>query len=249
MSNKPNPRPKQASANRVAEARGASGGSNGLLIGGAIAVVVVLALLVAVFVGRDGNTDVAAEDALANAEPVSVVGDALPPFPKDGSADPAVGKTMPQLKGDDLQGQALTIGPSGNPQMLVYLAHWCPHCQAEVPVLVDWMKGGGNGDVEVRGITTGIDPKKPNYPPTKWLADEGWDVPTLIDPSGLAAEASGLTGYPYFIFLDDKGTVTSRASGELTVEQIDQHLTLARAGSEGPGGTVATGGPSSPADG
>lgn len=248
MSNKPNPRPKQTTSKRVAEARGAGGGSNGLLIGGAVAIVIVLALLVAVFVGRSGNTDVAADDVLATAEPVSVTGEALPTFPDSGT-DPAVGMTMPKLTGDDLQGQTLTIGPSGNPQMLVYLAHWCPHCRAEVPVLVEWMKDGGNGDVEVRGITTGIDPNKPNYPPTKWLEDENWNVPTLIDPSGTAAEASGLSGYPFFIFLDDEGNVTSRTSGELTIEQLDQHLALARAGSDGPSGTVESGGPSSPAEG
>jgi len=248
MSNKPNQRPNQSTSKRVAEARGAGSGSNGLLIGGAIAVVVVLALLVAFFVGRSGNADVAAEDIINTAEPVSVTGEALPPMP-DAGEDPAVGMTMPTLKGDDLQGQALTIGPSGNPQMLVYLAHWCPHCRDEVPVLVDWMKSGGNGDVEVRGVTTGIDANKPNYPPTKWLNDAGWTAPTLIDPTGIAAEASGLSSYPYFIFLDDKGNVTSRTSGELTVDQINTHLELARAGAEGPPGTVESGGPSSPAEG
>jgi thiol-disulfide isomerase/thioredoxin len=244
MSNKPNTRSKQATSKRVAEARGAGSGSNGLLIGGAIAIVIVLALLVAVFVGRGGNADVIIE----NAPPVTVTGEYLPVLPDSGN-DPAVGMTMPTMKGDDLQGNDLTIGPSGNPQMLVYLAHWCPHCQAEVPVLVDWMKSGGNGDVEVRGVTTGIDANKPNYPPTTWLNEAGWTAPTLIDPTGIAAEASGLSSYPYFVFLDDKGNVTSRTSGELTVEQINTHLELARAGSEGPPGTVEGGGPSSPAEG
>ena len=248
MSNKPNNRPKQATTSRVADARGTSSGSNGLLIGGAVAVVIVLALLVAVFVGRSSNESVEANDVILTAEPVSVTGEALPEFPDSGT-DPAVGMTMPTMKGDDLQGQAVTIGPNGNPQMLVYLAHWCPHCQAEVPELVTWMNEGGNGDVEVRGVTTGIDPNKPNYPPTKWLADEGWTVPTLIDPSGLAAQASGLSGYPYFIFLNDQGAVTSRASGELTIEQINGHLVAARAGSEGTPGTVGEQGPSSPAEG
>jgi thiol-disulfide isomerase/thioredoxin len=243
MSNKPNPRSKQTTSKRVAEARGTGSGSNGLLIGGAIAIVIVLALLVAVFVGRGGDEDV----VIADAPPVTVTGEYLPVLPASG-ADPAIGKAMPTLKGDDLQGNDLTIGPSGNPQMLVYLAHWCPHCQAEVPVLVEWMKGGGNGDVEVRGVTTGIDSSKPNYPPTKWLAGENWTVPTLIDPTGIAAEASGLSSYPYFIFLDAKGNVTSRTSGELTTQQIEEHLAGARAGSETPG-TVDSGGASSPAEG
>jgi len=244
MSNKPNTRQKQTTSKRVAEARGAGSGSNGLLIGGAVVIVVVLALLVAVFVGRGGDDDV----IIANAPPVTVTGDYLPVLPESGS-DPAVGMTMPTMKGDDLQGNDLTIGPSGNPQMLVYLAHWCPHCQAEVPVLVEWMKNGGNGDVEVRGVTTGIDSNKPNYPPTTWLNDAGWTAPTLIDPTGIAAEASGLSSYPYFIFLDDKGNVTSRTSGELTTAQIEEHLVGARAGSEGTPGTIDTGGASSPAEG
>ena len=248
MSNKPNTRPARDTSKRVSEARGAGSGSNGLLIGGAVAIVLVVALLVAVFVGRESETVVAQNDAVLTAEPVSVTGDPLPTF-EAGAPDPAVGMTMPTMKGDDLSGQDLTIGPSGNPQMLVYLAHWCPHCQKEVPELVTWMNEGGNGDVEVRGVTTGIDPNKPNYPPTKWLHDEGWTVPTLIDPSGLAAQASGLSSYPYFIFLNDQGEVTSRASGELTIAQIDEHLGAARAGSEGPVGTVGPQGPSSPAEG
>jgi thiol-disulfide isomerase/thioredoxin len=248
MSNKPNNRAKQTTSKRVAEARGASSGGNGLLIGGAVAIVVVVALLVAVFVGRDSNTDVAAEDVVANAEPVSVTGEALPQYPDTGT-DPAVGMQMPTLKGDDLQGQELTIGPSGNPTMLVYLAHWCPHCNDEVPVLVDWMAGGGGEGVEIRGIATGIDENKPHYPPTSWLEELGWTPPTLLDPTGTAAQASGLSSFPYFVFLDDKGNVTSRASGVLSVEQIEEHLARAEVGSEGGPGTVPEGGLSSPAEG
>lgn len=245
MSNKPNPRPQRNTANRVSQARGAgSGGSNGLLIGGGVAIVVVLALLVAVFVGQSGNEAIEANDVIRTAEPVSVTGTAIPEL-VEGGADPAVGMTMPSMTGTDLTGEQLTIAPSGNPQMLVYLAHWCQVCRAEVPKLVEWLDAGGNGDVEVRGIATGIDEDRPNYPPTTWLANEGWTQPTLIDPSGLAAQSSGLSGYPYFVFLDDTGAVTSRVSGPLTMDQIDERLVAARTGSEGsPTPTTAPAGPS-----
>ncbi len=247
MSNRPNRRPTRDTSNRVAEARGAGSGSNGLLIGGAVAVVLVLALLVAVFVGRD--TGIPENDPTLTAEPVSVTGTALPTFDKSLATDPAVGMTLPTMTGDDLDGQPLTIAPSGNPQMIVYLAHWCPHCQNEVPELVTWLSQGGNGDVEVRGVTTGIDAKKPNYPPTKWLKSENWTVPTLIDPSGLAAESSGLSGYPYFVFVNAQGAVTARVSGELTIDEINSLLVGARSGSEPSPGTIGDQGPSSPADG
>ena len=30
----------------------------------------------------------------------------------------------------------------GSPQLIVVMAHWCPHCQAEIPRIVDWNTDG-----------------------------------------------------------------------------------------------------------
>jgi hypothetical protein len=79
--------------------------------------------------------------------------------------------------------------------------------------------------VDLYSVSTGVDPSQPNYPPAEWLRREGWSVPVLVDdPVGSAAEAYGLTGFPFFVFVDGDGDVVSRAAGELTIEQLQQHL-------------------------
>jgi hypothetical protein len=70
-------------------------------------------------------------------------------------------------------------------------------------------------------VSTAIDPARPNYPPDAWLADEGWTAPVLVDGDDTAAQASGLSAYPFFVAIDGDGTVVLRASGELTTEQLD----------------------------
>ncbi|NCZ56650.1 MAG: hypothetical protein EBY86_08450 [Acidimicrobiia bacterium] len=55
----------------------------------------------------------------------------------------------------------------GTPMLLVFLAHWCPHCQAEVPVLVKWNQSMLVPDnLDVIAVATGTDETAPNYPPS-----------------------------------------------------------------------------------
>ena len=109
----------------------------------------------------------------------------------------------------------MTIAPTGNPQMLLFVAHWCPHCQAEVPVLSDWMNAGGlPADVELTTIATGTSADAPNYPPSEWLAEYSWPSPILADSEDqAAANAFGLPSYPYFVLVDGDGNVVARATG------------------------------------
>ncbi len=105
---------------------------------------------------------------------------------------------------------------------MVFLAHHCPHCQAEVPRIVDWASQGlVPAGVDIYGVATGTTSSRENYPPSAWLEREGWPFPTLADSDEYAAaEAWGLTSYPYFVALDADGKVVERASGELTQEQF-----------------------------
>ena len=65
---------------------------------------------------------------------------------------------MPALSGFDYAGQAVDIAPgTDGPMMVVFLAHWCPHCNAEVPVLLDWEASGDiPADLQVVGVSTGV---------------------------------------------------------------------------------------------
>ena len=133
-----------------------------------------------------------------------------------GTSDPAIGVVAPSLAGQEFDGTPIDVKP-GAPTLVIFLAHWCPHCQREVPVLTQWEQAGGVPDgVDVIGIATATDPALPNYPPSKWLADENFPFPVMVDSEASdAAIAYGLSGYPYFVVLDASGQVVQRASGEI----------------------------------
>jgi thiol-disulfide isomerase/thioredoxin len=190
----------------------------------AIAAAVLVALVVALAAGG-GDGDNAATDG-GNADPattgtVTVSGNPLPQF-TDTAGDPAVGMTLPTLEGHDQSGAPMTIGADGRPTMIMFVAHWCPHCQREVPVVQQWVDDGRLPDgVDLVSVSTAIDPNRPNYPPDAWLADEGWTAPVLVDADNSAAQAVGLSAYPFFVAINGNGTVAQRTTGELTTDQLD----------------------------
>ncbi len=174
--------------------------------------VVVATLFVATTVGANAVTTKKVETAT-----VKVSGTPLPALPATGR-DPAVGQTAPTLTGKAFNGKkAVTPSTTGKPQAIVFLAHWCPHCQAEVPVLVELAKAGAFDGVNVSGVATGTSSQRDNYPPSKWLKGQKWPYPVMVDSKdGAAARAYGLTAYPYFVFLDASGKVAGRLTGELS---------------------------------
>ena len=190
-----------------------------ILIGGAVGVVAVAAVIAIVLtLGSSGGPP---EPAV---EPLAITGQPLPELPAEGP-DPAVGMTLPALAGIGLDGEPMEIGPAGGAQMVVALAHWCPVCQRELPVLVDLIDAGDVPEgVSVVGLSTGISELRGNYPPSAWFEREGWQQPTLIDDaSSDGLHALGLAAFPGFVFVDAQGRVTQRMTGE-----IDQ-ATLIRA--------------------
>ncbi len=145
--------------------------------------------------------------------------------------DVAAGRPAPVASGPSFDGSTVTIGEAGRPQVIIFLAHWCSHCQREVPVVQAWLDANGPPEgVDLRSVATGIDPTLPNYPPDAWLEAERWSVPVLVDPADTVASAYGLSGFPFWVFLDAEGRVALRASGELTIEQLEGILTILRGG-------------------
>lgn len=182
---------------------------------GVLGVVVLIALMT-----TDDNSD-------TTTGPV-VAGDPLPAYMGIDVADPAIGSLVPNLVGSDFDGNTFNPTRNERPKLFVFLAHWCNVCQAEVPVLVDWLNDGRAGDVQVFGIVTGTDPLRPNYPPDTWLEEEGWPTPLIVDSDDDAvATAYGLTGTPYFVVTDADDRVVFRASGELAPEHLDALIAAA----------------------
>lgn len=199
-------------ARRTPRGRGSSS-SLWFFVGGVAVVVVIGIVAIALTRGSDddGGSDSDPSEVAAN---VSLDGQALPVL-GDGE-DPAVGTRAPVARGVDFDGTQVTIGDGGAPQIVIFLAHWCPHCQAEVPRIVALAESGGIPPaVEVVAVATGTSADRPNYPPSTWLERERWPFPVMLDTSnGSVANAYGVSGFPFFVVLDAEGMVLARGSGE-----------------------------------
>ena len=152
----------------------------------------------------------------------TVTGDALPAY-GDG-VDAAVGLVPPSASGTDFDGAAVEIANDGRPKIILMLAHWCSHCQAEVPVVEAWLDAGNLPDgVDIYSVATGTSETRDNYPPKAWLEREGWSVPLIVDDASYSVgNAFGLTAYPFWVFVQADGTVAARTTGELTPEVLSQ---------------------------
>ncbi len=152
-----------------------------------------------------------------------VSGPSLPTYDAT-TADPAVGQTIPNVNGAGRAGEQIRIdAEDGRAKVLLFITHWCSHCQAEVPRIQEWLNGGGTtGNVDLYAISTGADPGRPNYPPEAWLDREGWTVPTVVDDGrSSVGQAFGLSAFPYWVFVDTDGSVALRAVGELSIADLE----------------------------
>jgi thiol-disulfide isomerase/thioredoxin len=212
---------------------------NRWLIPGLLALVIVVAAAVAIFLpglggaGGGGSSSLppttapgsgASGPPTAGSSAVQVItGAALPEFQYQlqDAPDPAVGMPAPQVRGTDFAGKQVAIANDGRPKVILFIAHWCPHCQREVPLIQAWVNAGGvPSGVDLISVATSIDPSRPNYPPDAWLAREGWTVPVIADPTNSVAGAYGLPAFPYWVFVGSDGNVRARAVGELTTDNL-----------------------------
>lgn len=197
----------------------------------AAGLLVVAVAVIAIVVSQGGGGPTASASPVPSAAsvvtPPTISGDALPKFAAT-DGDPAVGLVAPVVQGHDYAGKAVGIAPSGKPTLVIFAAHWCPHCQREIPLIQDWINAGkAPKDVDMVSVSTGIDPSAPNYPPEAWLAREGWTVPVIVDPTNTVAAAYGLSSYPYFVLLDGGGKVVKRMAGEISMADLESILAAA----------------------
>jgi thiol-disulfide isomerase/thioredoxin len=189
------------------------------------------AILVAAIVFTGGDSDAGPQFG-----DVELSGAALARYPASGFAtiaeDPALGETIPTVTGSDLDGNEMTISADGTPKAIAFLAHWCNHCQAEVPRVTEWIdETGGVDGVELVAVTTSIDSVRGNYPPDKWLRDENWPAPTMRDDQGNSAHLSyGGGGFPYWVFVNGDGQVVARTAGQTDIGTLQGLMGLARDG-------------------
>lgn len=178
-----------------------------------------LALIVALAVSAVGGDDEPAESTGLESAPAEVLGAALVPFD---TPDAAIGTQAPDIVASTVDGDRVSLTADGTARLYGFFAHWCPHCQAELPRTVAWLQNNELPDgVEIVAVSTSVDSSAPNYPPSAWFTREGWPATLLVDSPELAlANGYGLTSFPYWVAVDGDGTVVARMAGEIGEAQL-----------------------------
>jgi thiol-disulfide isomerase/thioredoxin len=190
-----------------------------------------LSALLAACGSKSATSSVSIDPNAQPTRPVTVTGPPLPTYTGKGT-DPAIGMTPPTLDGENFVGSPVVIAPgTGGPMLVVFVAHWCPHCQREVPRLVSWIAAGTPpANLQIFAVSTAVDKKAGNYPPAAWLAKVGWSKQVLADDDkGTAAQAWGLPGFPYFVLVGADGEVKLRLSGEVDIDDLTKMVNQALA--------------------
>lgn len=220
---------------------------------GALGVLVALLLAaVALAQGGDDDSNGGSEAETVQYQSVATTGSPLPPVPESG-VDPAVAQVAPELRGKSFTGQAVDVTADGKAKAVMFFAHWCPHCQRELPEVSRYVQENrSRADVELVSVATGTSPQRPNFPPSQWFSEENYPLPVMADSrDATAGNAFGLSGYPFMVFLDGQNRVVSRVSGEIGAAELANRVQQAVDATAGaPAGSTTTGapaGPSSPA--
>ena len=185
------------------------------IIAGAVILVLGLAIAIGVTLSSE---PVAA--GLPEGE-TTVTGDLLPEFAGENDDNIALGLAAPIFSAPNENSEIVSLEKNGNAKALLFLAHWCGYCQKEVPVVQGFIDSAGvPPGVDVIAIATSIDRGRENYPPQKWLADEGWSETQLYDLDREIGNAYGLSAFPYWVFLDKDLNIVARRTGNLPADMV-----------------------------
>ena len=185
------------------------------IIAGAVILVLGLAIAIGVTLSSE---PVAA--GLPEGE-TTVTGDLLPELAGENDDNIALGLSAPIFSAPNENSEIVNLEKNGNAKALLFLAHWCGYCQKEVPVVQGFIDSVGvPPGVDVIAIATSIDRGRENYPPQRWLADEGWSETQLYDLDREIGNAYGLTAFPYWVFLDKDLNVVARRTGNLPADMV-----------------------------
>ncbi|HEX9121881.1 MAG TPA: TlpA disulfide reductase family protein [Actinomycetota bacterium] len=175
-----------------------------------LALAVLVLVQVAIRDGEDGSTQGGARTDAPVA--LNVEGPARSQLLAAGERVPAF--TAPELFG----GRVSWEDYAGSPTVLAVWAPWCPHCQAELPVVVGVMSEFPS--VRLVSVVTAVDAQV-GPTPTRYMRSQGLDFPVAVDDAaGTLARAFGIRAFPTMFFVGSDGTVRYVYEGEMAPSDL-----------------------------
>lgn len=139
------------------------------------------------------------------------------------TAGAVVGARLPTISGVDYDGNAVTVGPDGEPVTIVVIAHWCEYCKAEIQDLHAAMLAGTYVPSEsLVAISTRHLPFV-SWPPKEALKLEDFPGKVIVDTDSSLASYFDIRTTPTWYFTDARGVIRKVVTGTLSVQQITDY--------------------------
>lgn len=134
-----------------------------------------------------------------------------------------VGSVAPDftLKNIDGTEQALSDDRS-NGIVLNFWATYCPPCEKEMPLLEKAYQKYKDKGIEILAV----DVAEPTPIVNHFVSQKNVTFPILLDRDGIVAEDYQVQNLPITFFINSKGEIIEKVSGELTEEKIEQGIEL-----------------------
>lgn len=138
--------------------------------------------------------------------------------------DPAPTFSLPRLGGGAPVGVPADGGASGRPAVVLFFAHWCPPCKAELPKLAAaYRQEQATGSRLARVALIGVDAEDPAAKGLAFARSAGVTFPVGSDPHGTLTEGTfDFNGLPEAVFVNGDGTVAAVHYGPVTAAQLAQ---------------------------
>jgi len=107
----------------------------------------------------------------------------------------------------------------GTPLVVNFWASWCEPCEREMPLLAE---AAGQHAEAVQFL--GVDILDTPEAARSFLARYDIPYPNVFDASGETRDAVGSLGQPVTVFYDAGGEIVAKVDGELSADELDEHL-------------------------
>ena len=132
--------------------------------------------------------------------------------------------TAPPFKATSFDGSEVAINAAMDKKLYVinFWATWCPPCRAEMPELNEFAKKH-EGEVTFYAVNL----QEPKDAVDKFLKDNGYTMPVLLDLKGEAADTYKVRAIPTTYVIDRDGKILLKKIGGTTAAELETALTRA----------------------
>lgn len=123
-------------------------------------------------------------------------------------------------------GEKVTLSNyQGKKVILNFFATWCGPCQEEMPAFVELDRKTDNQKLIIIGVNMTKEEPNPNQV-QKFVEHFQTDYEVLYDGEGKVMKEYQLIGIPTTIFIDEKGKISERFNGILTMDMLTKQQFL-----------------------